>query len=90
MSATRKNGQAYAPQFIAALASANCIGCGRCYKVCGQEVLNLVDRGDLDMDDDMEDEGTMVMVIQNDGNCIGCQACGRVCPKKCHSFAAAA
>ena len=48
MSAVRKNGQNYTPQYLEALASTNCIGCGRCYKVCGQGVLNLVDRADLD------------------------------------------
>jgi len=91
MPSLRKNGESYDPVFIKAVDPENCIGCGRCYKVCGQNVFNLVDREDLDIeDDDFEDEGAMVMTVENDGNCIGCEACSRVCPKKCHEFEQAA
>ncbi|OGG94495.1 MAG: ferredoxin III, nif-specific [Candidatus Lambdaproteobacteria bacterium RIFOXYD12_FULL_49_8] len=91
MSALKKNGETYDPRYIKAVNAENCIGCGRCYKVCGQEVFNLVERADLDMDDDdYEDEGAMVMSVANDGNCIGCEACSRVCPKNCHEFERAA
>ncbi len=87
----RKNGEEYTQKFIDSLDAENCIGCGRCYKVCGQGVFNLIDRADLDLeDDDYEDEGAMVMTIEKDGECIGCEACYKVCPKKCHSFAEAA
>ena len=83
----RKSGDEYTPEFIDELNSEDCIGCGRCYKVCGESVFNLIERADLDMeDDDYEDEGAMVMVMENDGNCIGCKACSRVCPRNCHSF----
>jgi Nif-specific ferredoxin III len=87
--ATRKNGESYTPSYIAAIDPGSCIGCGRCYKVCGQGVFNLVERADLDIeDDDYEDEGAMTMVVENDGPCIGCAACSRVCPKGSHSFTA--
>lgn len=87
--ATRKNGSAYTPSYIEAVDPKNCIGCGRCYKVCGQGVFNLMERAELDIeDDDYEDEGAMVMTVENDGNCIGCAACSRVCPKNCQSFTA--
>ena len=89
--AYRKNGTAYTPEFIEELDSENCIGCGRCYKVCSHEVFELLDRDDLDIEDDeYEDEGAMVMVLKNDGNCIGCKACANVCPRKCQSFTALA
>lgn len=89
--AYRKDGASFTPQFIDSLNPENCIGCGRCYKVCGQEVFHLIERADLDLeDDDYEDEGAMVMTLANDGNCIGCAACSRVCPRGCHSFVKAA
>ncbi|MBI4666226.1 MAG: ferredoxin III, nif-specific [Nitrospinae bacterium] len=85
--AYRKNGESYVPQYLTEMSIADCIGCGRCYKVCGQGVFTLVDRASLGLEeDDYEDEGAMVMTIANDGLCIGCQACSRVCAKGCHSF----
>ena len=84
---TTRGGTPYEPTFVTELNAANCIGCGRCYKVCGQGVFALVERADLGLeDDDYEDEGAMVMSLADDGNCIGCKACGRVCPKGCHEF----
>ena len=91
--ALRKNGTSYDPRYIDGVNPKSCIGCGRCYKVCGQEVFTLVERSDAmndNEDDDFEDDGAMVMTLKNDGNCIGCEACFRVCPKGCHSFANAA
>jgi Nif-specific ferredoxin III len=86
--ATRKNGSAYAPRYIAGINHEKCIGCGRCFKVCGEGVFTLVDRADLKMEnDDYSDEGAMVMTLKDDGgNCIGCSACSRVCPKGCHTY----
>lgn len=85
--AYRKNGTAYTPEYIELLNAENCIGCGRCYKVCNHEVFELLDREDLEIEDDeYEDEGAMVMVLKNDGNCIGCKACANVCPRKCQTF----
>ena len=68
----------------------NCIGCGRCYKVCPRDVFELVEREAADEDDDdFSDDTSMVMVIANAMDCIGCQSCSRVCPKDCHEHAAA-
>ncbi|MBI5814663.1 MAG: ferredoxin III, nif-specific [Nitrospinae bacterium] len=87
----RKNGEPYAASYIASIDPEECIGCGRCYKVCGQGVFNLAERSSLGLeDDDYEDEGAMVMTVANDGLCIGCLACSRVCTKNCHSFERAA
>ena len=86
--AETKGAATYVPEFIEELDAEKCLGCGRCYKVCGRTVFTLIDREDLDLeDDDYEDEGAMVMTIQDGDDCIGCSACHRVCPRSCHSFA---
>lgn len=75
-----KGGQAWVPRFIDCINQSKCIGCGRCYKVCGREVFELVE---------FEDEDDMLsqrMSVGNAGDCIGCQACLRVCTKKCQVF----
>ena len=69
---------------------ATCIGCGRCFKVCGRGVMTLKgvnDEGELvaldeDEDDDIERK---VMALVDAGACIGCGACARVCPTNCQS-----
>lgn len=86
-----RGGSEWAPQFLSALDPRKCIGCGRCYKVCPRNVLDLVERGEelIDEDQDYDDDEMMVMTIAQAGDCIGCGSCGRVCPKGCHSYAAA-
>ncbi len=86
-------GAEWVPQFAVALDGRKCIGCGRCYKVCPRDVLDLVERGEellADIDeDDLDDDQMMVMTIKNGGDCIGCGSCGRVCPKGCYTYASA-
>ena len=85
------NGTVWTPEFATALDPKKCIGCGRCYKVCPRDVLDLIDRGeDMEMEDEDydEDDTASVMTLKNAGDCIGCGACGRVCPKGCYSYAA--
>jgi Nif-specific ferredoxin III len=83
----RRDGSFYTPEFIESVDVEKCLGCGRCFKVCSHDVYNLVERDELDLeDDDYEEEGAMVMVVANPGNCIGCTACGKVCSRKCHVF----
>lgn len=84
-----RGGSNWTPAFVTDLNKADCIGCGRCYKVCPRAVFELVEREE---DDDYEgdDDNAMVMTIANGLDCIGCRACSRVCPKKCHSHAPAA
>ena len=90
-----RGGDEWIPQFVSLLDPKKCIGCGRCYKVCPRNVLDLVERSeqllaDADADDDGEDDDEMmVMTIANGADCIGCGACGRVCPKDCYTYAAA-
>jgi len=89
-----RGGSEWTPMFVSDLEQENCIGCGRCYKVCPRNVFELVERladdiDDDDDDDDFSDDSSMVMAIANAMDCIGCQACSKVCPKDCHSHEAA-
>jgi Nif-specific ferredoxin III len=88
-----RGGLEWTPAFVTDLNQGNCIGCGRCFKVCPRDVFELVDREDLDLDDDDDDDDddgfsddtSMVMSLKDVMDCIGCQACSRVCPKNCLS-----
>jgi Nif-specific ferredoxin III len=86
-----RGGTAWIPEFVTFLDPKKCIGCGRCYKVCPRNVLDLVERGeDMETDDDFDDDDNMmVMTIAHGEDCIGCGSCGRVCPKDCYSYGAA-
>ncbi|PKO84852.1 MAG: ferredoxin III, nif-specific [Betaproteobacteria bacterium HGW-Betaproteobacteria-11] len=86
-----RDGSAWTPQFVSFLDPKKCIGCGRCYKVCPRNVLDLVERGEelMDEDADDDDDQMMVMTIAHGGDCIGCGSCGRVCPKGCYTYSAA-
>lgn len=91
---TMPDGRTWTPKFVKAINQRACIGCGRCFKVCGRDVLQLAGVSaegelipiavDLDEDDEYEKK---VMTIVNQVNCIGCEACSRICPKKCYSHA---
>lgn len=89
-----RGGSEWQPSFVVDLKQENCIGCGRCFKVCPREVFELVERDmsaddyDDDYDDDFDDDSTMVMSLKNQLDCIGCQACAKVCPKQCHTHQA--
>ncbi|TVQ35197.1 MAG: ferredoxin III, nif-specific [Geminicoccaceae bacterium] len=86
-----RDGTPYEPIYLVAIDPKNCLGCGRCHKVCGRGVMALkgVDEDgafvDLDEDDDPEDVERMVMVLAQPGACIGCGACARVCTKGCQT-----
>jgi Nif-specific ferredoxin III len=83
-----RGGAEWTPNFVTALDQKKCIGCGRCYKVCPRNVLDLVER-ELDDEDDDDDDNMMVMSLKDSNDCIGCGSCGRVCPKGCYSYAPA-
>ncbi len=82
--ALTRGGQPWQPLFLQAINAHDCIGCGRCFKVCGFDVLALkamTEDGDIvDLDSDEEIE-KKVMTIGNADNCVGCGACARVCGK---------
>jgi Nif-specific ferredoxin III len=75
-----QGGERWIPNFIASLQDKKCVGCGRCYKVCGRNVFFMREL------DDEDDSRVGVMEILNGSNCIGCEACLRVCVNKCQQF----
>ena len=83
-------GKNWTPEFAQEIDKDKCIGCGRCYKVCGYNVLTLkaLDEDGEFVDDEDDDEiERKVMVIAHQDNCIGCKACSRICPKNCYTHA---
>ena len=86
---TTRDGRAWAPNYLLAINHALCVGCGRCFKVCGRAVLGLrglTDEGELVEVDGDEEVERKVMVVHDGGACVGCGACGRVCARGCHSY----
>ncbi len=92
------SGKSWTPHYAQSINEAKCIGCGRCFRVCGRDVLQLVgvdEDGEriavsVDSDDDDAEYEKKVMTIANPENCVGCEACMRICPKKCYTHAPAA
>lgn len=93
---TLPGGELWTPKFVGEINEEKCIGCGRCFKVCGRDVLELVgvnedgERIFVDHDDDEDEEyEKKVMTIVHQDNCIGCEACAKICPKKCYTHGTA-
>lgn len=90
--ALTRGGKPWTPQFLEEISVEDCIGCGRCFKVCGFDVLELKavtedgDVVDLDSDEEIEKK---VMTVANGDNCVGCKACARVCGAKAQTHRAA-
>ncbi len=89
------DGGIWTPKFVEHIEQEKCIGCGRCFKVCGRDVLamaGVTEDGEiiaLDADDDDDEEyEKKVMTIVNRSNCVGCEACAKICPKKCYTHEA--
>jgi Nif-specific ferredoxin III len=92
---TMPDGRTWTPLFVDELDQDKCIGCGRCFRVCGRDVLQLVgitEDGDtiqLELGDDEDEEyEKKVMTISHQENCVGCEACAKICPKKCYTHTA--
>jgi Nif-specific ferredoxin III len=89
-----RGGREWMPDYLVAINPEICIGCGRCFKVCGRDVMTLKgvnEDGDIvDLDEDEDDEIEKKVMAMNDIDaCIGCGACARVCPTSCQTHAAA-
>ena len=90
--ALTRGGKPWEPLYLESIDSEECIGCGRCFKVCGYDVLDLRgvtedgDMVDLDSDEEIEKK---VMTVAHPENCVGCKACSRVCGKGCQNHGTA-
>ena len=88
-----RDGRAWQPAYLLAIDPATCIGCGRCFKVCGRDVMTLMGidehKNYVSLEDDDEVE-RKVMAMKDTGACIGCGACARVCPTNCQTHGTAA
>ncbi|GGI33657.1 ferredoxin III, nif-specific [Bradyrhizobium guangdongense] len=89
MSYVTRDGRAWIPDYLVSIDTQKCIGCGRCYKVCGRQVMTLKgineDGEVIGLDDDDGDLERKAMVMQDAGACIGCGACSRICPANCQT-----
>jgi Nif-specific ferredoxin III len=86
--ALTRDGSAWNPSYLLGISQETCIGCGRCFKVCGRAVMTLkglTEDGDLVELDDEDEFERKVMTVSDPGACIGCAACSRVCPKNCQT-----
>lgn len=92
LQAVTRDGRVWQPSYLLRIDAKICIGCGRCFKVCGRAVMGLqgiTEEGEmvsLDEDDEIERK---VMFVSDSGACIGCAACSRVCPKNCQTHGTA-
>lgn len=80
-----RGGGSWTPKFVESIDRKQCIGCGRCYKVCGRDVLELIGiTEDGDIVDAFDDEAEKkLMSVKEQDNCIGCESCAKVCSKNC-------
>jgi Nif-specific ferredoxin III len=94
MNELTRDGREWTPKYLLRIDGTTCIGCGRCFKVCGRNVMTLkgIDEdGELvDLDDDDDEIERKVMAMADSGACIGCGACARVCPTNCQTHGNAA
>jgi len=94
MTAVTRDGRNWEPAYLLAINGEVCIGCGRCFKVCGRDVMTLKgvneDGETVELDNDDEEIEKKVMFLNDSGACVGCGACSRVCPTNCQTHGAAA
>ena len=88
-----RDGRDWQPAYLLNIDGETCIGCGRCFKVCGRGVMTLKglnDEGELvALDQDDDEIERKIMALVDAGACIGCGACARVCPTNCQTHGTA-
>ena len=93
MTFSTRDGSPWTPQYLMGINGELCIGCGRCFKVCGHDVLELKgineDGEECDPYDDDEEILRKVMTLAHEGKCIGCEACAKVCGTNAQAHAPA-
>jgi Nif-specific ferredoxin III len=65
-----RGGEEYIPAFVMEINQQNCIGCGRCFKVCPRNVFDLIERDEVEglmADDDYDDDNDMYGEDDDDG-----------------------
>jgi len=91
-----RGGDVYTPAFVMAIDQANCIGCGRCFKVCPRDVFDLVDRDEVEGldaaadaceddgygDDDDDGFSDDTAMVMSLKNALDCIGCG-ACARIC-------
>ncbi|MEW6682495.1 MAG: ferredoxin III, nif-specific [Nitrospirota bacterium] len=84
-----QGGTVWIPRFVQNIDASKCIGCGRCFKVCGRDVMRLTpvdeDGTLIVVTDEDEEFEKQVMTLAHPESCVGCEACSRVCPKQCYT-----
>ena len=60
-----RGGEVWVPKFIESIDIHKCIGCGRCYKACSREVLELIEKPFKGEDEYGDDMGNKVMSVAN-------------------------
>lgn len=89
-------GNTWTPMFAREINHEKCIGCGRCFRVCGRDVLQMVgideDGNQIPVEHGEDEDGEYekrVMTIFKPENCVGCEACAKICPKQCYTHSPA-
>lgn len=83
-------GKTWTPKFVQEIDQEKCIGCGRCFKICGHDVLLLKamnEEGEFVEDEEDDEIEKKVMTVKNPDNCVGCEACAKICSKNCYTHA---
>lgn len=90
--ALTRDGTPWEPKYLDAIDPELCIGCGRCFKVCAQNVMKMMGMTEDDdlVEPDDDDAERMVMTVDAKGNCVGCGACAQVCGTKAQTHVSAA
>ncbi len=60
-----RGGEPWTPRFVQSIDVEKCIGCGRCFKICGRKVLMPIEKPFEGEDEYGDDMGNKVMSVAN-------------------------